>query len=133
MRIILTLAAAIALASPASAQNAGHAEMTGGAWTGTGYQVGPNGPQSNWSISLNVRADITSRIEYPSLDCKAVLHELKRGGDEIEFREEITEGDCVTGGTVNVRYRDNRVFWFWSKPQSGADASAVLYRDQPIG
>jgi len=127
MRTILTLATALALAAPASAQ------IAGTVWTGTGYQVGPEGPQSYWSISLDVQSGKTSRIEYPSLACKAVLHELKRSGDEIEFREEITEGDCVTGGTVNVRYRDNRVFWFWSKPASGADASAVLYRDQPIG
>ena len=133
MRIILTLAAAIALAAPASAQIAGHAQMIGGSWTGTGYQVGPNGPQSSWTISMNVHADIASRIDYPSLGCRAALHELSRHGDEIEFREEITEGNCITGGTINVRFRDNRVFWFWSKPNSGADASAVLYRDQPIG
>ena len=128
----LILAAIFSLTAPAQAQNAGHARMIG-SWTGTGYQVGPSGPQMSWTISLTVRADITSRIEYPSLGCKAVLHELKRGGDEIEFREEITEGDCITGGTINVRYRDNRVFWFWSKPDAGADASAVLYHDQPIG
>jgi hypothetical protein len=67
------------------------------------------------------------------LGCKAVLHELKRGGDEIQFREEITEGNCIDGGTLTARYTDNRVFWFWSKPGAGADASAVLYRDQPIG
>lgn len=127
MRIIVTLAAAIALAAPASAQ------IQGGTWAGTGYQVGPDGPQSSWSIMLDIHTDMTSRIEYPSLDCKGVLHELKRGGDEIEFREEITEGDCVTGGIVNVRFRDHRVFWFWSKPDVNADASAVLYRDQPIG
>lgn len=127
MRIILTLAAAIALAGPASAQ------IQSGAWTGTGYQVGSNGPQSSWTISMNVHADSASRIDYPSLGCKAVLHQLKRHSDEIEFREEIREGNCITGGTINVRFRDNRVFWFWSKPESGADASAVLYRDQPIG
>lgn len=131
MRLAI-LAAAIALAAPATAQT-GHAKMIGGDWTGVGYQVGPTGPQMSWTISLTIRADITSRIDYPSLGCKAVLHELKRGGDEIEFREEITEGDCVTDGTINVRFRDNRIFWFWSKPSAGADASAVLYRDQPIG
>ena len=128
----LILAAIMALAAPAHADNAGHARMIGN-WSGTGYQVGPAGPQTSWTISLTVRADITSRIEYPSLGCKAVLHELKRGGDEIEFREEITEGDCITGGTINVRYRDNRVFWFWSKPDAGADASPVLNHDQPTG
>lgn len=127
MRITLTLATALVLAAPASAQ------ITDSIWHGTGYQVGPDGPQMSWTISLDVRTGAESRIEYPSLDCKGVLHELKRGKDEIEFREEITEGDCVTGGTVNIRHRDNRLFWFWSKPQSGADASAVLYRDQPIG
>lgn len=128
---LLILAAAIALAAPATAQT-GHARMIG-EWQGTGYQVGSNGPQSSWTIALTIRADITSRIDYASLGCKATLHELRRGGDEIEFREEITEGNCINDGTITVRYRDNRVFWFWSKPDAGADASAVLYHDQPIG
>jgi hypothetical protein len=132
MRLLL-LAICLAAATPAHAQDAGHARMIGGDWTGVGYQVGPNGPRMSWSIALAVRADITSRIDYPSLGCKAVLHELKRRDDEIEFREEITEGNCIDGGAITARYRDGRVFWFWSKPNAGADASAVLYRDQPIG
>jgi len=131
MRLAI-LAAAIALAAPASAQT-GHAKMIGGSWTGIGYQVGPTGPQMSWTLSLDIRAGAESQIDYPSLGCKATLHELKRGGDEITFREQITEGDCIDGGRITARLVDNRVFWFWSKPDAGADASAVLYRDTPIG
>lgn len=129
---LLVLAVAIALAAPVSAQT-GQARMIGGSWTGVGYQVGPTGPQMSWTISLEVRAGVESRINYPSLGCKATLHELKRDGEEITFREQITEGACIDDGRITARFVDNRVFWFWSKPNAGADASAVLYRDTPIG
>ncbi|HOZ26974.1 MAG TPA: hypothetical protein PLH23_09370 [Hyphomonadaceae bacterium] len=124
--------AALLLAGPAAAQPGQH-KIGAGDWYGIGQQVGPTGIQSTWTIQLSLTSSADAAIDYPSLGCKAVLHALKRSGDEIEFREEITEGNCITGGTINVRYRDNRIFWFWSKPESGADASAVLYRDQPIG
>ena len=119
--------AALLIAAPAHAQT-----TLSGAWHGIGFQVGPAGPQMSWDVVLHVRADIESRIEYPSLACKGVLHELRRSATEIEFREEITEGDCFDGGLVTARLDSGRVFWFWRKPGIGTDATAVLYRDQPV-
>ncbi len=131
----MLLATCLAMAGSATAQQdtkiAGHVRMIGG-WHGVGLQVGRAGVQSTWDIDLRVRADITSRIEYPSLGCKGILHELKRGGDEIEFREQITAGDCVNDGRLIVRYREGRVSWFWYLPDGKVDASAVLYRDSPV-
>jgi hypothetical protein len=136
MLLAACLAACLAVAGSAAAQQdrkiAGHARMIGG-WHGVGLQVGRNGVQSTWDIDLRVRADITSRIEYPSLGCAGTLHELRRLGDEIEFREEITSGDCIDGGRMVVRLMNDRVWWFWYQPGGGdADASAVLYRDAPV-
>jgi hypothetical protein len=128
---MLILAGVMALAAPAQAQPAA---AIAGAWHGVGLQAGPEGPQETWNIVLHIRSDRASRIEYPSLSCKGVLHETSRSGIEMEFREEITEGECITGGVINVRLVANRLFWFWRLPGGGdVDASAVLYRDQPIG
>ena len=88
--------------------------------------------QSTWDIVMTVRADITSRIEYPSLGCKGALHELSRSKDEIEFREEIVSGACIDGGRLVVRQREGRLSWFWYLPGGNVDASAVLYRNDQI-
>jgi hypothetical protein len=127
IRSLLALAALAALAAPAQAQ------MSGG-WQGVGLQAGPSGVQSTWTISMTVRSDIASRIEYPSLGCTGTLHELSRSRDEIEFREEITAGPCIDGGRIVARLRDGRLSWFWYIPggNAGVDASAVLYRESPI-
>ncbi len=124
----LLLAAALLIIAPAHAQTA----TLSGAWRGIGFQVGPAGAQMSWDVILHVHADMTSRIEYPTLACRGVLHELRRSAAEIEFREEITEGDCFDGGLITARLESGRVFWFWRKPGIATDATAVLYRDQPV-
>jgi hypothetical protein len=122
--LILTLMAA---AAPAHAQLAGD-------WRGVGLQVGREGAQSSWTISVHVHADGAARIEYPSLGCKATLRELRRQAAEIEFREEITEGGCIDGGRLVVRQMDGRLWWYWHDAAGRADASAVLYRKEgPVG
>jgi hypothetical protein len=122
--LILTLMAA---AAPAHAQLAGD-------WRGVGLQVGPEGAQSSWTISMRVPADGAARIDYPSLGCKATLHEVRRLAAEIEFREEITQGDCIDGGRLVIRPMDGRLWWYWHDAEGRADASAVLYRkEDPVG
>jgi len=127
IRSLLALAALAAIDAPAHAQ-------LGGGWQGVGLQAGPEGVQSTWTISMTVRSDITSVIEYPSLGCTGTLHELSRTRDEIEFREEIKTGPCIDGGRIIARLRDGRLSWFWYLPggKAGVDASAVLYRTSLI-
>jgi hypothetical protein len=123
----LVLLALLAVAAPA------HAQVSGD-WRGLGLQVGREGAQSNWTISMHIRAGGASRIDYPSLGCKARLHEVRRLPAEIEFREEIIEGACLDGGRLVVRPMDGRLWWYWHDGEGRADASAVLYRDgDPVG
>ena len=124
LRTLLVLAC-IGGAAPAHAQLAGD-------WRGVGLQVDRIGAQSSWTIAMRVGG--ASRIDYPSLGCRATLHEVRRSGSEIEFREEITEGDCIDGGRLVVRSMDGRLWWYWHDAAGRADASAVLYRtDDPVG
>jgi hypothetical protein len=66
--------------------------------------------------------------------CRATLHEVRRLSSEIEFREQITEGNCINGGRLVVRPMDGRLWWCWHDAEGRADASAVLYRkEDPTG
>jgi hypothetical protein len=123
LRTLLILAIA---AAPAPA----HAQVSG-EWRGIGLQVDRQGAQSSWTISMRID-DAASRIDYPSLGCKGVLHEVRRSSGEIEFREEITTGDCIDGGRLLVRLMDGRLWWYWHDRLERADASAVLYRSDAV-
>jgi hypothetical protein len=116
-----------ALAGLALAASPAHAQGLIGQWQGVGLQVNPDGSEQTWDIRLTLRADITSRIEYPSLSCKGELKELSRKPDAIEFEEKITSGDCEDAGRLLLTLRGGRLGFFWWKPGSPVDASAVLH------
>ncbi len=118
------------LAAPAAAQP--DTLKFADTWHGTGLQVDPGGVQSTWTIELTINKDSSGKISYPSLGCESVLHWVASGGNAIIFLEEITEGDCIDGGRIEVKVQNGRLFWFWTKPGVEADASAVLYRGGPI-
>lgn len=122
----------LALAGLTLAGLPAHAQGMIGSWRGVGLQVDSGVVQTTWDIRLTIRADITSRIDYPSLGCKGELRELSRRADMIEFEERITSGNCIDRGRLVVLLRADRLSWFWSKQGAGADASAVLYRDVGI-
>ena len=98
-----------------------------GQWRGVGLQAGPDGVQSTWTVVLTIEPE-KSRIQYPSLGCTGVLRETDHSAGEMTFSEEILSGPCISNGHIVVKLREGRLFWFWYKPLTGADASAVLYR-----
>ena len=122
--LILT---AILLAAPAVAQPG----SVSGDWHGTGLQVDPGGVQSTWTVDVSISAD-GSAISYPSLACRGELQRISSTPTRIVFREKITEGDCIDDGVISVTLENGRIFWFWTKPGVGIDASAVLYQARPI-
>ena len=92
LRTLLILALA-AGAAPAHAQLAGDLR-------GICLQVDRFGAQSSWTIAMSISDNGPARFDYPSLGCKGKLHEVRRTGAEIEFREEITTGDCGDKGRL---------------------------------
>ncbi len=125
--------AAILLAAPAAAQPGSVARPgpVSGDWQGTGLQVDPGGIQSTWTIALSISAE-KSLISYPSLACRGELQQISSTPTRIVFREKITEGDCIDDGLISATLENGRIFWFWTRPGLGADASAVLYPSRPI-
>src|SRR5262249_15794069 len=92
------------------------------------------GIEETWDILLTIRPGTKSRIDYPSLNCMSELTVLARTPSEIEFREDVINGDCITGGRISARLVEKRIFWFWHMPggQFPADASAVVYPNDEI-
>lgn len=130
MRALL-LMTCLALATPALAQAQSKHAMAGD-WHGTGLQVGPEDVQSTWTIQLSITAAGTAEIAYPSFGCRSALHRVTASPNEVVFREEITQGNCIDGGHIAVIPKNGRLFWFWTSPGTPADASAVLYPDNLV-
>lgn len=130
MRAVILAALVICTAAPAVAQ-LGQKAPGAGSWHGTGFQVGPGGVQSSWTIEMMIGAR-NAAIAYPSLGCKSELELVLRTGARAEYIETITEGDCITKGRITAIQENGRLFWFWTKPDIGADASAVLYPDDQL-
>jgi hypothetical protein len=118
----------VALAGLALAGSPANAQSMIGQWQGVGLQVNPDGREQTWDIRLTLRADIDSRVEYPSLSCKGELKAVSRKPDTIEFEEKITSGVCEDGGRLLLTLRGGRLGFFWWKLGSPVDASAVLHR-----
>lgn len=121
-RAIAALAAIVLVAPGALAQSAG---LTG-EWSGEGFQVGPGGFQSQWSMRLEFVSRKSVMVEYPSLGCTGELTLLKGDRVQAEYLEKITSGPCIDGGRVFVRRAGGKLMWAWLSDY-GADASAVLY------
>lgn len=127
----LILATTLLAAGAASAQPAQTSPIVE-SWSGIGFQVGPEGPETSWEIELTLRSESSGVISYPSLDCKSELTRVQGASRRIEFTEHITEGDCIDGGRISITLERGRLFWFWTKAGVDADASAVLYRGKLV-
>lgn len=116
---MLAAALVLACATPAQAQSAG-------AWEGIGFQVDAGGQQSEWTMRVTMDAKGRAEVSYPTLGCAAVW---TRVGEDT-WREKITKGDCVDGGTVALFSKPGRLFYYWTGEGTeapGVSASAVLY------
>jgi hypothetical protein len=122
MRILMALAFGVLLAAFAGSASA---QAPFGVWRGVGLQV-ESGAQSIWSIDLTIKADGAATIEYPSLKCGGALARLPDG----RYRETITHGDCVSGGTIGFVPVDGKLIYYWTSDEPGLreiNASAVLF------
>jgi hypothetical protein len=53
-------------------------------------------------------------IDYPSLGCGGSLTALSSAGDEAKFKERIVYGECLDGGTIDVKLNGGKLDWKWS-------------------
>jgi tetratricopeptide (TPR) repeat protein len=84
-----------------------------GTWTGSGHQTGGAGEPSSYQVVMRISANGGS-IDYPSLGCGGSLTALSSAGDEAQFKERIAYGECLDGGTIDVKLNGGKLDWKWS-------------------
>jgi hypothetical protein len=123
-RILLAMAFGVLLAAFAGSASAQTAPI--GTWRGIGLQIESGGRQSTWSIDLAIKPGGAATIEYPSLKCGGALALLPDG----RYRETITHGNCISGGTVGLVEASGKLIYYWTGERTAApdmNASAVLF------
>jgi hypothetical protein len=100
-----------------------------GRWRGVGLQVDEYGVQDQWTVTVTIDDTGKGRIEYPSLSCGGTLSPLKARA--YTFRETITHGGCVSGGTIWMAPLSGKTMsWVWTGEQTDypeISASAILF------
>jgi hypothetical protein len=84
-----------------------------GTWTGSGHQTGGGGEPSSYQVVMRISANGGS-VDYPSLGCGGSLTALSSAGDEAKFKERIVYGECLDGGTIDVKLNGGKLDWKWS-------------------
>lgn len=129
MRSMLCVAAFVAMIGCAHAADLKQGPE--GNWRGVGLQVDQYGVQEQWTLNVKIDANGKGVIEYPSLSCGGTLAPLK-AARPYTFRETITHGDCVTGGTIVLTPLGGKLSWVWTGEQTDfpeINASAILFPD----
>jgi hypothetical protein len=96
-----------------------------GHWSGLVEQTGPDAVKDRYVATLTLEGPIGA-MDYPTLSCGGDVSFVSRSGDTSVYREHITHGDCIDGGTVSVRPSSGGVLWSWTG--KGVTANARFYR-----
>jgi len=84
-----------------------------GTWTGSARQTGGGSEEQTYTVVMRLTGTESS-IEYPSLGCGGSLTALSLDQDRAQFKEHITYGNCVDGGTIDVERQGDKLAWKWS-------------------
>ena len=121
------LAVALALVvPPLHAQDfcAGETARLCGTWRGSAHQIPAGDGGADYAVVMQITATGGS-IDYPTLSCGGTLARIATGPVTAEFRESITYGPCVTGGTVMVNYSQGKLAWNWNGSERGRQYIAI--------
>jgi len=94
-----------------------------GTWTGSGHQS-PAGQTSDYPIVMTIGEDGGS-IQYPSLSCGGSLTRLSSDSTSAQYRETITYGQCINGGTITARLFQGRLSWSWTGQAGGTQYNVI--------
>ena len=95
-----------------------------GTWRGTGHQTPAAASGSDYPVVMTISAGGGS-IDYPSLNCGGSLTRLSGGGTSAQFRENITYGRCIDGGTISVNLVNGRLAWTWTGASQGKQYTVI--------
>jgi hypothetical protein len=103
-------------------------EALTGTWTGSGNETRDGAESTSYPVVMRI-SEGGGSIDYPSLGCGGSLTALSASGEEARFREHITYGECVDGGTIEVKLSGGKLDWRWS----GGDGVVVTAELESTG
>lgn len=96
----------------AQVTNSGLAKTFDGNWIGSAFQYNL---QESWTIKFTCNSkEGLFLIEYPSLGCSGTLSIENITDDEIEFRENIQQGNCINNGKIILKKINNKKFEYFA-------------------
>ena len=99
-----------------------------GTYSGTATQIGEPAARYNEEYPLEMTFSSSGGdVRYPALGCEGELTQVGFDGDNALYEEEITAGDCDTGGTWRVLVGDSdELDVAWTLPSATYIKGAVL-------
>ena len=95
-----------------------------GTWSGEGHQSPAGETGSDYPITMTI-SDSGGSIDYPSLGCGGSLSLISAGATSAQYRETITYGGCISGGTVSVNLFQGRLSWTWVGDYEGQQYNVI--------
>ena len=95
-----------------------------GTWSGTGHQTPAGESGSDYPITMTI-SNGGGSIDYPSLGCGGSLAPISGGATSAQYRETITYGGCISGGTVSVNLFKGRLSWTWTGEYEGQQYNVI--------
>lgn len=103
-------------------RNSELAKTVDGKWTGSAFQYNL---QESWTIKFTCNSkEGLFLIEYPSLECIGTLSIENITNDEIEFRENIQQGNCINNGKIILKRINNKRFEYFAYLSNNGDIIA---------
>lgn len=103
-----------------------------GDWEGDVVEPGRSG---DYHVSLSITAagpgERAGSIWYPDYDCGGYLvYTGTNDGEIFIFREVLTtQGNCIDGGLVSVKFYNGTLLFLWSHKQYEHQAEGILVRE----
>jgi hypothetical protein len=114
----------LALAAAFLASNAAGQTLKG-RWSGLVDQTGPGALTDRYVATLSLDG-AAGAMDYPTLGCVGDVTFVGKSGEVSTYRESITHGPCIDGGTISVQPAKGGLVWSWSA--AGVTARGRFYR-----
>jgi hypothetical protein len=95
-----------------------------GTWHGEGHQSPASETGSDYPIAMTI-SNGGGSIDYPSLGCGGSLALISGSATSAQYRETITYGGCISGGTVSVNLFQGRLSWTWMGEYEGQQYNVI--------
>ena len=95
-----------------------------GTWRGVGHQSPAGTGGSDYQVVMSINEGGGS-IDYPSLGCGGSLTRLSGTATSAQYREHITYGKCIDGGSVSINLFQGRLAWTWIGQSAGQQYTVI--------